>query len=155
MTRTRRPRPSGGTGGRSPGLAAGPADPAAVDLSIASGGPWEERFSYSRLRRVGPLAVTAGTTATVNGAVLHPGDAGAQARIAFRIALDALAGAGLAAERVIATRMYLTDRADTEAVGSVHGEVFKGVSPAATMVVVAGLVDPAMLVEVELVAWAG
>jgi enamine deaminase RidA (YjgF/YER057c/UK114 family) len=101
------------------------------------------------------LAITAGCTATVDGAPIHPGDAGAQARVAFGIALEALARAGLAAADVVATRMYVTDRLDTEAVGAAHGEVFRAVRPAATMVVVAGLIDPALLVEVELVAWAG
>jgi len=101
------------------------------------------------------LAITAGCTATVDGAPVHPGDAGAQARVAFGIALDALSRAGLSAADVVGTRMYVTDRADTEAVGAAHGEIFGDVRPAATMVIVAGLIDPALLVEVELVAWAG
>jgi enamine deaminase RidA (YjgF/YER057c/UK114 family) len=125
------------------------------DLRIGSGGPWEDRFGYSRVRRVGPLAITAGCTATVDGQPAHPGGAGAQARVAFEVALRALAEAGLAAEQVIASRMYVTDRADTESVGAAHGEIFGQIRPAATMVIVAGLIDPALRVEVELVAWAG
>jgi enamine deaminase RidA (YjgF/YER057c/UK114 family) len=128
----------------------------AVGISrVSSGGPYEDRFGYSRAIRVGPLALTAGCTATVDGRVVHHGDAGAQAEVAFGIGLSALAGLGLGAESVIATRMYLVDPADAEAVGAAHGRVFGASRPVATMVVVAALVDPAMRVEVELTAWAG
>ncbi len=120
-----------------------------------SGGPYEDRYGYSRVVRVGPLAVTAGCTSVVDGLVRSPGDAGGQAEVAFGTALDALASVGAAAESVIATRMYVTSRDHVEAVGLVHGRLFGGTRPVATMVVVAGLVDPAMLVEVELTAWSG
>jgi enamine deaminase RidA (YjgF/YER057c/UK114 family) len=122
---------------------------------VSSGGPYEDRFGYSRAVRVGPLAVTAGCTATVDGQVLHEGDAAAQAEVAFGIGLRALAELGLRPEAVIATRMYLVDPGDADAVGGVHGRVFGPTRPVATMVVVAALVDPAMRVEVELTAWAG
>lgn len=118
-------------------------------------GPWPDWYGYAEVVRVGPLAVTAGCTAAVDGVVQAPDDAAAQARIAFRAGLAALAQVGLGAEHVIATRVYVIDRADAPPVGTVHGEIFGDVRPAATMVVVAGLVDPAMLVEVELTAWAG
>ena len=119
-----------------------------------SGGPWEQWYGYSRVVRVGPLAVTAGCTAVVDGVVQAAGDAGEQARIAFRAGLAALAEVGVGPEQVVNTKMSIVDRDDADAVGSVHGEVFGDIRPAATMVVVAGLVDPAMLVEVELTAWA-
>lgn len=120
-----------------------------------SGGPYEDRFGYSRVVRVGPLGVTAGCTAVLDGVVQAPGDAGGQAGIALRIALDALAEVGLRPEHVVNTKMSIVDRADADAVGRAHRAVFGDVRPAATMVVVAGLIDPAMLVEVELTAWAG
>ena len=120
-----------------------------------SGGPWEDRFGYSRVVRVGPLAVTAGCTSVVDGQVQAPGDAAEQARIAFRTGLAALAEVGLGPEHVINTKVSIVHRDHANPVGTVHGEVFGDVRPAATMVVVAGLVDPAMLVEVELTAWAG
>ena len=104
---------------------------------------------------MGPLAVTAGCTSVVDGVVRAVGDAGEQARIAFDTALAALAEVGLGPQHVVNTRVSIVDRADANAVGGMHGEVFGDVRPAATMVVVAGLVDPAMLVEVELTAWAG
>ena len=118
-----------------------------------SGGPYEDRFGYSRVIRVGPLAMTAGCTAVVDGTVQSPGDAGGQALIAFGTALTALAGVGVAVEHVVATRMSIVSAADAEAVGLAHAAVFGAVRPVATMVVVAGSIDPAMLVEVELSAW--
>lgn len=122
---------------------------------MGSGGPYEERWGYSRVVRVGPLAMTAGCTAVVDGVVQEPGNAGEQARIAFGSALGALATVGVAPEAVVATRISIIDAADAEAVGLAHAEAFGGIRPVATMVVVAGLVDPAMLVEVELTAWVG
>lgn len=119
-----------------------------------SGGPWEARYGYSRVVRVGPFAVTAGCTATVDGVVVDPGDAGTQTRVALGIGLDALAQVGIGPHQVIATRMYIVDRVDADAVGAAHGAVFGASRPAATMVIVAGLLDPAMRVEIELQAWA-
>lgn len=125
-----------------------------IGTRVGSGGPYEDRYGYSRVVRVGPLAMTAGTTAVVDGRVRHPGDPAGQARTAFETALAALAQAGIDPAHVVSTRMYITDAAHTDLVGAVHGEVFGEIRPVATMVVVAGLVDPAMLVEIELVAWA-
>ncbi len=119
---------------------------------FASGGPWEQTYGYSRAVRAGDLVVTAGCTSTVDGAVTHPGDAYAQTRTAFGVALTALRDAGGHIGQVTRTRMYVTDRAHADALGRAHGEVFGAVRPAATMVIVAGLLDPAMLVEVELEA---
>ncbi len=118
-----------------------------------SGGPYEARYGYSRVVRVGPLAVTAGCTAVVDGVVQAAGDAGRQAEIAFGIALSALADVEVGPESVVATRMSIVDAADADSVGLAHAGVFGDVRPAATMVVVAGLIDPAMLVEVEVTAW--
>jgi len=78
-----------------------------------------------------------------------PDDAGAQARRCFEIILAALGEAGAGAEDVVRTRMFLTSIADAEAVSAVHGELFGAVRPAATMVVIAGLLDPRWKVEIE------
>ena len=99
--------------------------------------------------------MTAGCTSVVDGVVEGVGDPGLQTRIALGTALAALAGVGVRPEEVVAVRMSITDRAFAEDVGLAHGEVFGTIRPVATMVVVAGLIDPAMLVEVELTAWAG
>ncbi len=122
---------------------------------FGSGGPWEETFGYSRVVRAGDLVVTAGCTSTVDGVVTGVGDPAAQTVQAFRIALDALAGAGATPADVIRTRMYLIDPAHADAVGRAHGSLFDSVRPATTMVVVAGLLHPDHLVEVEVEAYVG
>lgn len=120
---------------------------------LGSGGPWEERFGYCRAVAAGPLVLTAGCTSTVDGAVTHVGDAAGQARAAFGIALEALEKAGAGRSDVIRTRMYVVRPENAETVGSVHGELFRDVRPVATMVMVAGLLDPDHLVEVEVEAY--
>jgi enamine deaminase RidA (YjgF/YER057c/UK114 family) len=122
-------------------------------LRRGSGGPYEDRYGYSRVVRVGPLAITAGCTSVADGVVQRVGDPGGQTRIALETALSALAVVGIEPDDVIAVRMSITDAAHAEAVGLAHHEVLGQVRPAATMVVVAGLIDPQMLVEVELTAW--
>jgi enamine deaminase RidA (YjgF/YER057c/UK114 family) len=122
---------------------------------FSSGGPWETAFGYSRVVRAGDLLVTAGCTSTVDGVVTAVGDPAAQTAQAFRTALDALAGAGATPQDVIRTRMYVTDPAHADAVGRAHGAVFCDIRPAATMVVVAGLLHPDHLVEVEVEAYLG
>ncbi len=117
---------------------------------ISSGGPWEAAVGYSRAVAVGDRVIVSGTTdAGPDGRSLHPGDAGAQARAAFAIVARALAEAGLSFDDVVRTRMYLVDRADVAAVTAVHGELFARARPAATLVLVAGLIDATLLVEVE------
>ena len=120
-----------------------------------SGGPWEDRYGYSRVVRAGDLLLTAGCTATVDGVVTGIDDPRAQTLTAFGIALDALAKAGATVQDVIRTRMYVTDAAYADAVAGAHGELFGAVRPVATLVVVAGLLDPAHLVEVEVEAYVG
>lgn len=120
---------------------------------FASDGPWEAMYGYSRAVAAGPWVFSAGCTATVGGVVCHVGDPYAQAVRAFGIALDALAEAGAGAEDVVRTRMYVADRAYADAVGRAHGAVFGAVPPVATLVVVAGLLDPDHLVEVEVEAY--
>ncbi len=116
---------------------------------IASGGPWEEAVGYSRVVAVGDQAWVSGTTATVDGVVVHPGDAGAQTRVALAGVATALEQAGFALADVVRTRLYVTDIGRWEEVGRAHGEVFGAIRPAATMVQVAALIEPDMLVEVE------
>jgi enamine deaminase RidA (YjgF/YER057c/UK114 family) len=118
-----------------------------------SGGPWEDAVGYSRVVAAGPWLFTAGCTATVDGVVVHVGDAGAQAREAFRIAVTALAGAGAMVGDVVRTRMYIRDRADADAVGAAHAECFGDVRPTTAMYVVAGFMHPDHLVEIEVEAY--
>ncbi len=119
---------------------------------LGSGSPWEEVIGYSRVVRVGDTAWTAGCTATVDGVVQHPGEPYAQAVVAFEVALFALARVGFDREDVVQTRMYVLRPTDVDPVGRAHADIFGSVRPAASLVVVAGFVDPAMVVEVEVVA---
>ncbi|KGH44525.1 endoribonuclease L-PSP [Modestobacter caceresii] len=118
-------------------------------LRLGSGAPWEAVVGYSRVVVAGDTAWVSGTTATVDGQVVHPGDAGAQTRVALATIARSLDEAGFALGDVVRTRMYVTDISRWEDVGRVHGEFFGDVRPATAMVQVAALIDPAMLVEVE------
>lgn len=122
---------------------------------FAGSAPWETTFGYSRVVLAGDWAITAGTTATGLEGVLHPGDAYRQALAAFTIALDALEAAGVAADQVVRTRMYVTDIASQADIGRAHQELFGEIRPAATMVEVARLADPSHLIEVEVEAYIG
>jgi len=123
---------------------------------ISGGGPWEGRYGYSRAVVVGDTCHVAGTTdAGPDGHSLHPGDAAAQARAALGIIERALTEARFAMADVVRTRMYLTDLADAAVVGEVHGEWFRDVRPASTLVIVAALIDPSIKVEIEVDARKG
>jgi enamine deaminase RidA (YjgF/YER057c/UK114 family) len=122
-------------------------------VRISSGGPWEEAFGYSRAVIAGPNAYVSGCTAVVDGVVHHEGDPYRQAITAFGLALDALTEAGFAREHVVRTRMYVTHSRDMAPVGRAHKELFDAVRPAASMLVVSKLIDPQMLVEVEIDAY--
>lgn len=117
---------------------------------FGSGGPYEDRIGYSRAVCAGPHLWVSGCTSVVDGAVAHAGDAVGQARVAFANAMRAVDEAGFAPADVVRTRIFVVDvAANGEDVGRVHGEMFRDVRPAATMVGVTGLLDPDMLVEVE------
>jgi enamine deaminase RidA (YjgF/YER057c/UK114 family) len=117
---------------------------------ISSGGPWEAVAGYSRAVVVGDACVVAGTTdAGPDGVSQHPGDIAAQARAVLAIIEGALADGGFSLDEVVRTRMFITDMAHSGALSRVHGEVFGDIRPAATMVAVAGLMHPSLLVEIE------
>jgi enamine deaminase RidA (YjgF/YER057c/UK114 family) len=115
---------------------------------FASGSPYEPLIGFSRALRVGDRVLVAGTAPVWPDGSCDP-DPGAQAARCLEIILAALAEAGAGPGQVVRTRMYLVDPADWEAVGRAHGEVFTEVRPVATMVVVAGLLDPRWRVEIE------
>ena len=118
-------------------------------IRLGSGAPWEAVVGYSRVVVRGEAAWVSGTTAVVDGTVAHPGDAGAQTRQCLATIEQSLERAGFTLNDVVRTRMFVTDISRWEEVGRAHGEFFGDIRPATTMVQVAALIDPAMLVEIE------
>jgi enamine deaminase RidA (YjgF/YER057c/UK114 family) len=124
---------------------------------IASGGPWEHPAGYSRAVVVGDGCWVSGTTdAGPDGRSRHQGDVAGQARAALEIIEGALSQAGFALADVVRTRTFVTDIATAaKPLMAIHGEVFRNVRPAATLVEVRALMDPTLLVEIEVEARKG
>jgi enamine deaminase RidA (YjgF/YER057c/UK114 family) len=122
-------------------------------INISSGAKWEDIVGYSRAVRIGNILEVAGTTAVdENDQVVGLGDPAEQTRFILSKIEKALTLAGAALKDVVRTRMFVTNIADWEAIGSVHGLYFKNIKPAATMVEVKSLISPELLVEIEVTA---
>ncbi len=119
---------------------------------FTDGGEWESAYGYCRAIRTDDLILVSGCTSALDGTVRHPADPAAQTRVAIETALGAVTALGGSLADVVRTRMYVTHRRDCDAVGGVHAEVFGESPPAATMVIVAGLLHPDMRIEIEVEA---
>ena len=111
--------------------------------------PYESLYGFSRAVRVGDRIIVSGTAPVEPDGSSTPGDAAAQARRCFAIILRAIEDLGGSTNDVVRTRMFITDPADADAIGAVHGEIFRDVHPAATMVVVKALLRDEWRVEIE------
>jgi len=117
---------------------------------ISSGSPFEPTIGFSRAVRVGPHVAVSGTAPiAANGETACPGDLYGQTKRCLEIIEKALGEAGAKREDVVRTRMFLKDLANWEQAGRAHGEFFKDIRPAATMIQIVQALDPSWLIEIE------
>jgi enamine deaminase RidA (YjgF/YER057c/UK114 family) len=120
--------------------------------NYASGAKWEDIVGYSRAVKVGNIIEVSGTTAVEDRHVVGKGDAYAQTRFILEKIEKVLKDAGATMENVVRTRLFVTDISRWEEVGRAHGEFFRHIKPASTMVEVSALIEPEILVEIEVTA---
>ena len=119
---------------------------------VTSGSQWEDIIGYSRAIRINNIIEVAGTTAVDGEVVVGEGNVYEQSVFIFTKIEKALKQLGSSLQDVVRTRMFVTNMGDWEAVGKAHGEFFKNIKPVATMVEVKRLIDPRLLVEIEVTA---
>ena len=121
-------------------------------IRVSSGAVWEDKVGYSRAVRVGNIIEVSGTAAIDRDKIISPGNVQGQTEFIIQKIERALKEAGGTLNDVVRTRIYVTDISQWEAVGKVHGEYFKDIKPATTMIEVKSFIDPNFLVEIEATA---
>jgi enamine deaminase RidA (YjgF/YER057c/UK114 family) len=121
-------------------------------LHISSGAEWEDKVGYCRAVRIGNTIEVSGTTSVKEGKIIGVGDLYTQTKTCFDIIIKAIEEAGGKKEHIVRTRMFLTDLTHWEEAGKAHGEYFKNIKPASTLLKVAGLIHDDMLIEIEATA---
>ena len=119
---------------------------------IGSGSPWEDIVGYSRAVRVGNIIEVAGTTAVDGDQLVGKGDLYAQTKFVLEKIEKALNNLGATLEHVVRTRSFVTDISKWQEFGKAHGEKFKTIKPVSTLVEVSQLIDPDLLIEIEVTA---
>ncbi|WP_028778658.1 RidA family protein [Shimazuella kribbensis] len=119
---------------------------------VFTGSPWEALVGYCRAIRIGNRIEVAGTTAMKDGKVVGVGNAYEQTRFILVTIEGALKELGSSMSDVVRTRMFVTDISQWEEIGKAHGEFFKDIQPVASMIEIKGLIDPDLLVEIEVEA---
>ena len=119
--------------------------------NYSSGAPWEDVVGYSRAVQKGQVIEVSGTTSVVDGNVVGK-TAYEQTKVCLEIIKNVLIDAGSDLDDVVRTRMFVTDISKWEEIGKAHGEFFSQIKPAATMVEVSKLIDPKMMIEIEVTA---
>jgi enamine deaminase RidA (YjgF/YER057c/UK114 family) len=120
-------------------------------INISSASPWEDKVGYSRAVRIGNIVEVSGTT-SVDGEKIVGENVYEQAKFIFEKIESALLKANTSMKDVVRTRMFITDISKWEEAGKAHFEFFKDIKPAATIVEVSRLIDPKLLIEIEVTA---
>jgi enamine deaminase RidA (YjgF/YER057c/UK114 family) len=121
--------------------------------NISSNAIWEDQIGYSRAVRIGHLVEVSGTSAIDRDRIIAPGDPYQQTRFIIQKIEKAITEVGGSLNNVIRTRIYVTNIKDWEAIGKAHGEFFRHIKPATSMVEVKSLIDPNFVVEIEATAY--
>lgn len=118
-------------------------------INISSGAPWEEKVGYSRAVRIGNIIEVSGTVALKDGALIGKNNAYLQTKRILEIITEVLDQGGASIKDVVRTRMFVTDISQWEEIGRAHGEAFRDIKPATSMIEVSQLIDPDYLLEIE------
>ena len=121
-------------------------------VNISSGAKWEDLVGYSRAVRIGNQIEISGTTSVDGDTVIGKGDLYNQTFFIFQKIEKTLREAGASMNDVVRTRMYVTDISKWEEAGKAHSEFFKDIKPATSMIEVSRLIDPDLLIEIEVTA---